>query len=164
MSTDAKQSSNFQFLASHDAIFLQLAAMAELVFSSDQNTMLIKLRQLGEAFTRDMVTRYGLEVDSQTKQIDLLYQLDRRIKLESEFRAVSHTLLIESNKATHEFQTQHKKAQSRVNHLTQSILAKVFRGELTADWRVQHPELITRENSAEALLTRIKSVQTKSRK
>ncbi|NCC60725.1 MAG: restriction endonuclease subunit S [Verrucomicrobiae bacterium] len=50
-----------------------------------------------------------------------------------------------------------KDAQARVNHLTQSILAKAFRGELTADWRTQHPELITGENSAEALLRRIKA-------
>ncbi|MFI9653026.1 restriction endonuclease subunit S [Guyparkeria halopsychrophila] len=47
-------------------------------------------------------------------------------------------------------------AQTRVNQLTQSILAKAFRGELTAEWREQHPELITGENSAEALLARIR--------
>lgn len=50
-----------------------------------------------------------------------------------------------------------KDAQARVNHLTQSILAKAFRGELTADWRAQNPELISGENSAVALLERIKA-------
>lgn len=50
-----------------------------------------------------------------------------------------------------------KDAQARVNHLTQSILAKAFRGELTADWRAQNPDLISGENSAEALLTRIRA-------
>ncbi len=49
-----------------------------------------------------------------------------------------------------------KDAQARVNHLTQSILAKAFRGELTADWRAQNPELISGDNSAEALLAKIK--------
>jgi type I restriction enzyme S subunit len=49
-----------------------------------------------------------------------------------------------------------KDAQVRVNHLTQSILAKAFRGELTADWRAQNPELISGENSAAALLERIR--------
>ncbi|MGI1946352.1 hypothetical protein [Shewanella glacialipiscicola] len=48
-------------------------------------------------------------------------------------------------------------AQSRVNNLTQSILAKAFRGELTADWRAANPELITSENSASALLKYIKA-------
>lgn len=47
-------------------------------------------------------------------------------------------------------------ALERVNQLTQSILAKAFRGELTAQWREDNPELISGENSAEALLERIK--------
>jgi type I restriction enzyme S subunit len=50
-----------------------------------------------------------------------------------------------------------KDAQVRVNHLTQAILAKAFRGELTADWREQNPDLINGENSAEALLAKIKA-------
>lgn len=47
-------------------------------------------------------------------------------------------------------------ALSRVNNLTQSILAKAFRGELTAQWRAENPELISGENSAAALLKNIK--------
>lgn len=46
-------------------------------------------------------------------------------------------------------------ALNRVNNLTQSILAKAFRGELTVDWREANPELISGENSAEALLEKI---------
>jgi len=52
-------------------------------------------------------------------------------------------------------------AQSRVNNLTQSILAKAFRGELTADWRTANLELISGDNSAEALLARIKAERAK---
>ncbi|CAN0597151.1 unnamed protein product, partial [Ectocarpus sp. 12 AP-2014] len=48
-------------------------------------------------------------------------------------------------------------ALARVNNLTQSILAKAFRGELTEQWRKDNPELISGENSAEALLERIKA-------
>ncbi|WIX32647.1 restriction endonuclease subunit S [Salinicola sp. JS01] len=48
-------------------------------------------------------------------------------------------------------------ALERVNQLTQSILAKAFRGELTAQWREDNPALISGENSAEALLERIKA-------
>lgn len=48
-------------------------------------------------------------------------------------------------------------ALERVNSLTQSILAKAFRGEFTADWRADNPELISGENSAEALLKKIKA-------
>lgn len=49
------------------------------------------------------------------------------------------------------------KALARVNNLTQSILAKAFRGELTEQWRKDNPELISGENSAEALLERIRA-------
>ena len=48
-------------------------------------------------------------------------------------------------------------ALARVNNLTQSILAKAFRGELTAQWRAENPELISGENSAAALLEKIKA-------
>jgi type I restriction enzyme S subunit len=48
-------------------------------------------------------------------------------------------------------------AQQRVNKLTQSLLAKAFRGELTAQWRKDNPELISGDNSAEALLAKIKA-------
>ena len=50
-----------------------------------------------------------------------------------------------------------KDAQTRVNHLTQALLAKAFRGELTADWRAQNPDLISGDNSAAALLATIKA-------
>ncbi|WP_271311523.1 restriction endonuclease subunit S [Yersinia intermedia] len=46
-------------------------------------------------------------------------------------------------------------ALDRVRNLTQSILAKAFRGELTAQWRVENPDLISGENSAQALLVQI---------
>lgn len=48
-------------------------------------------------------------------------------------------------------------ALAHVNNLTQSILAKAFRGELTAQWRAENPELISGENSAAALLEKIKA-------
>lgn len=48
-------------------------------------------------------------------------------------------------------------ALAQVNNLTQSILVKAFRGELTEQWREDNPELISGENSAEALLERIKA-------
>jgi type I restriction enzyme S subunit len=50
-------------------------------------------------------------------------------------------------------------ALEKVNNQTQSIIAKAFRGELTADWRASHPELISGDNSALALLAKIKAEQ-----
>lgn len=46
---------------------------------------------------------------------------------------------------------------AQVNNITQSILAKAFRGELTADWRAANPELISGDNSAKALLEKIEA-------
>lgn len=48
-------------------------------------------------------------------------------------------------------------ALERVNNLTQSILAKAFRGELTSSWRAANPALISGDNSAEALLAKIQA-------
>ncbi|ELA9429455.1 restriction endonuclease subunit S [Vibrio parahaemolyticus] len=48
-------------------------------------------------------------------------------------------------------------ALERVNNLTQTILAKAFRGELTEQWRKDNPDLISGDNSAEALLKKIKA-------
>ncbi|MBA0207673.1 restriction endonuclease subunit S [Pectobacterium sp. CHL-2024] len=53
-------------------------------------------------------------------------------------------------------------ALTRVNHLTQSILAKAFRGELTAQWREENPDLISGENSAASLLEKIKAERAAS--
>lgn len=54
-------------------------------------------------------------------------------------------------------EAQVKKAQTRVDKLTQAILAKAFRGELTADWRAANPDLISGDHSAAALLARIQA-------
>jgi type I restriction enzyme S subunit len=58
---------------------------------------------------------------------------------------------------TDKIEQQVQAVQHRVDKLTQSILAKAFRGELTAQWRKDNPELISGDNSAEALLAKIKA-------
>lgn len=55
-------------------------------------------------------------------------------------------------------------ALEKVNHLPQSILAKAFRGELTAQWRAKNPDLITGENSAASLLERIQVERAQNNK
>ncbi|MGE6101681.1 restriction endonuclease subunit S [Aeromonas salmonicida] len=55
---------------------------------------------------------------------------------------------------------QAKAAKVRVDNLTRAILAKAFRGELTADWRAANPDLINGDNSAAALLARIQAERT----
>lgn len=60
-------------------------------------------------------------------------------------------------------ETQVNNALERVNNLTQSILAKAFRGELTEQWRKDNPDLISGENSADALLEKIKEERAAAR-
>lgn len=102
--------SNFGFLAEHDPLFVELANAAENVFSSDPNTTLIKLRQLGEALAQHLAARAGIEFNQQTSQADLIFKLQRELRLEPVVKELFHTLRIEGNKATHQFRTQHKEA------------------------------------------------------
>ncbi|WLD58522.1 restriction endonuclease subunit S [Salinispirillum sp. LH 10-3-1] len=87
-----------------------------------------------KAFAKCPVT-----VPSRTEQTEIVRQVDQLF---------AHADRIEQ---------QANNALARVNNLTQSILAKAFRGELTEQWRKDNPELISGENSAEALLARIKA-------
>ncbi|MGO1233088.1 MAG: DUF4145 domain-containing protein, partial [Marinobacter sp.] len=107
----SKQTSpNFGFLGEHDSLFVELAESAERSFSADPNTTLIKLRQLGEALAQHLAALSGIEFDEQTSQGDLLYRLNRELRLEPQVKELFHTLRIEGNKATHQFRTRHKEA------------------------------------------------------
>lgn len=108
--TSPEQATNFGFLAEHDPLFAELALSAERAFASDPNTTLIKLRQLGEALAQHIAALAGISFDEQTSQADLLYKINRELKLEPVVRELFHTLRIEGNKATHQFKTQHKEA------------------------------------------------------
>ncbi|MCK0714930.1 type I restriction-modification system endonuclease [Chromohalobacter sarecensis] len=108
--SELPDSANFDFLAEHDALFLQLASAAERAFSSDPNTTLIKLRQLGEAIAQHIAALTGVEFDEQVTQVDLLYRLNRELRLEPAVRELFHTLRIEGNRANHQFRTLHKEA------------------------------------------------------
>ncbi len=102
--------SNFAFLAEHPPILQQLATTAERAFASDPNITLIKLRQFGEAMAQDIAARSGIVFDGNTTQADLLFKLNRDVRLDPSIRSLFHTLRVEGNKATHEFQTQHREA------------------------------------------------------
>lgn len=101
---------NFGFLQEHDSLFTELAEGAERAFASDPNTTLIKLRQLGEALAQHLAAISGIDFDEQTTQADLLYRLNRELRLEPQIKELFHTLRIEGNKATHQFRTRHKEA------------------------------------------------------
>lgn len=94
--TSPNQTSNFEFLAEHDPLFIELARSAERSFASDPNTTLIKLRQLGEALAQHIAALAGVPLDEQTTQADLLYKISRELKLEPVVRELFHTLRVEA--------------------------------------------------------------------
>lgn len=57
-----------------------------------------------------------------------------------------------------------EEALQKAEALRQSILKHAFQGKLTGEWRKLHPELITGENSAEALLERIRQEKEEQKK
>lgn len=101
---------NFEFLKEHNPVFLELASNAERVFSSDPNTTLIKLRQLGEALAQDLASRCDIGFDERTTQADLLGLLQRKLYLDKNIKDIFHRLRTEGNKANHTFETSHREA------------------------------------------------------
>jgi len=82
---------------------------------------------------------YSIKVPPLTEQLEIVRRVDQLF-------ALADTIEKQVNAAL-----------ERVNLLTQSILAKAFRGDLTAQWRAENPDLISGENSAAALLEKIKA-------
>lgn len=110
MSNQSSIFSNFEFLKHHDPVFYQLASAAEQFFRVDPNTTLIKIRQLSEAFAKDIASRLNIAPYSYKNQNELLYQIDRKLGLDSVVKDLFHTLRKEGNKAVHEFRTNHRQA------------------------------------------------------
>ena len=113
---------NFGFLKEHNPVFLDLASNAERIFSSDPNTTLIKLRQLGEALAQDLASRCDVSFDERTTQADLLGLLQRKLYLDKNIKDIFHRLRTEGNKANHTFETSHREAMDSLK-LARSLCA-----------------------------------------
>lgn len=106
----AKHAGNFEFLAKHDPLFLQLARGAEAAFVPDPAVTAIKLRQLGEAFAKHAAAAAGVYAGPKTSQLEVLRALERGRIIEGNAQALFHLLRAEGNQATHEFVADHKTA------------------------------------------------------
>ena len=84
--------SNFLFLKHHDPVFFHLASAAEQYFRLDPNTTMVKLRQLTEAMAKDIASRLNISPYAYKNQHDLIYQIDRRINLDSRIKDIFHKL------------------------------------------------------------------------
>ena len=112
-----------------------------IVLNSDKILSIVRQQTIGSTVPRvnmKDIRSYPIPVPTQNEQTEIV----RRVE---ELFAFADRIEQKANAAL-----------ERVNKLTQSILAKAFRGELTTDWRAANPELISGENSAKALLEKIK--------
>ncbi|RAU29169.1 restriction endonuclease subunit S [Pantoea sp. RIT413] len=118
-----------------------------LNLKNDSNNLMLSQLFTGTTIkhlTGKSLAKYPLRVPP----VDEQYEIVRRVE---QLFAYADTVEKQVNNAL-----------ARVNNLTQSILARAFRGELTAQWRAENPELISGENSAAALLEKIKAERAAS--
>ncbi|MCK0714933.1 restriction endonuclease subunit S [Chromohalobacter sarecensis] len=117
------------------SVFLKILVSSPSFFSSVNNFQ----RSAQNGFNKKDLATINVNIPCLEEQTEIVRRVDQLF-------AYADTIEQQVNSAL-----------ERVNQLSQSILAKAFRGELTAQWREDNPELISGENSAEALLERIKA-------
>lgn len=105
-----RTSTNFAFLAAHDALLDNLAALAERYFVDDPATCLVKLRQFGEVLAQRTAAKAGMYVSTEEKQVDLLARLRDAGMLTRELADLFHGLRKAGNAATHDLRGDHREA------------------------------------------------------
>lgn len=103
-------STNFDFLAKHDAQLVRLATLAERYFSEDPSTALTKLRQFSELLAKLVAAHFGLLRSPEESQADLLRRLKAEAGLQRQVLEVFHYLRKSGNTATHDFTGTHGEA------------------------------------------------------
>jgi type I restriction enzyme, R subunit len=104
------QSSNFNFLASHDLQLVRFGTLAERYFKDDPSTSLIKLRQFGEVLAQLTAASSGQYTNPEDSQADLLRRLRFANILSQETNDLFHQLRIAGNRATHHGEGDHAQA------------------------------------------------------
>ncbi|MEC4087193.1 type I restriction-modification system endonuclease [Pseudoalteromonas rubra] len=135
-----EQTSNFDFLKEHHDWLFKLAESAERNFSPDPNTSLIKMRQLGEAIAQAIAARIGVEAGRNVKQIDLLRELDYKLRLDDNVRDAFHTIRKLGNTATHTFDSNsHRDALKSlmVGHALSMWFHTTFGGEAAKGFKIK---------------------------
>ena len=107
----------------------------------------------GRAYLRSSLsTSAGQNTINQTSIKNLIFKLPPLAEQAEIVRRVEALFALADD-----IEQQSRAAAERVVLLTQSVLAKAFRGELSEQWRREHPDLISGDNSAAALLARIQA-------
>ena len=144
--------------APNDAYISQHVAMIRLTDTSSANFVELALKSIKSGRKQLTEMAYGGGKPGLNLQNikDVYFDIPEQIEQTEIVRRVEELFAFADS-----IEQKTNSALERVNNLTQSILAKAFRGELTADWRSENPDLISGENSAEALLAKIQAEREK---
>jgi type I restriction enzyme R subunit len=107
---NTKPSSNFAYLAHHDARLVALATQAEEHFGADPTVTLFKLRQFGEVLAQRAAAKVGLYVSTEEGQQQLIDRLWDRNVIGATQRSLFHDLRRVGNAAVHEGKGDHREA------------------------------------------------------
>lgn len=105
-----KPSSNFAYLAHHDARLVALATQAEEHFAGDPTVTLFKLRQFGEVLAQRAAAKVGLFAGQEEGQQQLIDRLWERNVIGATQRSLFHDLRRVGNAAVHEGKGDHREA------------------------------------------------------
>src|SRR5688572_23730344 len=103
-------SSNFAYLAHHDARLVALATQAEEHFTGDPTITLFKLRQFGEVLAQRAAAKVGLFAGPMEGQQQLIDRLWERNVIGATQRSLFHDLRRMGNAAVHEGRGDHTEA------------------------------------------------------
>ena len=95
----------------------KLAQSALTYYPDDPNTVLLKLRQLGEAILQNTAQRHHIDADSSDKQRDLLALLQyRELVLPDDIADHLHALRQQGNRAAHDYHEDAEDAAACLRH------------------------------------------------
>lgn len=103
LQSTAVKSPNFSFLAAHDPLLVQYAALAEKYIFEDPNSALIKLRQFIEVLAQQASAYSGLYSTPEENLIDLLERLYCRGVLTPDVAQLFHGIRKAGNQAVHNY-------------------------------------------------------------
>jgi len=96
------KSPNFDFLAKLDLALMHQAALAVRYCIEDPNSALMKLRLFGELLAKNIAARFGVYIDNQLQQNEILKELKYRDVLDQKLADMFHSIRIAGNAAVHE--------------------------------------------------------------
>ena len=99
-------SSNFAFLTKLHPLWAELGSVAERVFPIDPRSCVVKMRLLAEDMTRDMAIQVGIQPSLFNSQLELLRELESRLRLDTNVRSMLHLLRKRGNEAAHQANAQ----------------------------------------------------------